>query len=177
MKFINKNIQQFLLNRELNSSKKNKREFIAWDKAKSIAIVYDATQKENRELVHNWAQKLRNTGKEINELGFINEKKLSNMLDVRYGNEYFSRAELSFFGIPEKSRFNDFLNRKFDYLICLNSDSNILLLYFALKSNTKSRIGFHSDHQKDFFDIMIKPQKNDSIAENLVLIENYLKIL
>lgn len=177
MKLINKNIQHFLLNRELNSSKKIKREFVSWDKTKTIAIVYDASQKENREKIHSWAQKLRNSGKEVNELGFINEKKLSNMLDVRYGNEYFSRSELSFFGIPEKSRFSDFLNRSFDYLICLNSDSNILLLYFAVKSNAKSRIGFQNDHQKDFFDIMIKSQKSDSISENLALIENYLKIL
>ena len=70
---IQNKLHQYFLQKKM---KKNtvERYSMSFDKAKSIGILFDATNPENRNIVDSYRQSLQNKGKKVEMLAYIDDK-------------------------------------------------------------------------------------------------------
>ncbi|MFM7767326.1 MAG: DUF6913 domain-containing protein, partial [Bacteroidota bacterium] len=69
-------VSSLLLNREINNRKRLAGKSLSFEHAKSIGILYDATNDSDYELVKAYARNLMSYSKDVVALGYYNDKEL-----------------------------------------------------------------------------------------------------
>lgn len=132
------------------------------DSIESIGIVYDATSNESEKDVQNFASLLRENGKKVHLIGYVNSKQIPFGRKIHIQSEYFSNEHVNYFFLPVKSKIGRFLTSEFDVLIGMYIEQNISLL--AISSYTKARYKISSSlgkYSKTFdMEIELNDQKN-----------------
>src|SRR5204863_5795459 len=111
-------LARYVFKRYTNNSRAA-REVIPIAQAKSVGILYDASQRANAELILNYAEELKQQGKNVVTFGFFNKKKLPDDLKRSVSHEFISRSDLNWYGIPKKNEFDIIANEPFDILLNL----------------------------------------------------------
>jgi pimeloyl-ACP methyl ester carboxylesterase len=75
------------------SAKKNRHLFMPFDKAQEIGIVYNASESNNEQKIQQFASDLRNEGKKVYLLGFVNEKELD-CLQKTNSDDFIKKLQL-----------------------------------------------------------------------------------
>jgi hypothetical protein len=143
---------------------------VDFKKASKIGVLFTENLKENQENIDNIIWDLKREGKEIVTLAFCKNKKLS-----IHQYPYFRSNDVKFFGGFNSEFVAEFLNHKFDFVLCLDSKPGISLNYVLSQLDARCRIGIHNEKSNDHFEFIIRSEKNVVLSSNDVM--KYLKMI
>src|ERR1035441_1053203 len=93
----------YFLSMERKSVHRNKK-FMNMEEAKTIGIVFDATDKEDFELVKKYVLYLKEMKKKVKAIGFFNQKESPPMAFSKLEYDFFSLKDLLWNNIPNTAR-------------------------------------------------------------------------
>ena len=147
-------LRNYFYNRTLEERVKNlnvKHDIINWNDAKTIGIVYDSTNTANDTVITAFAEKLRGEHKQVEILGFVNDKKL----DTKPGVTIFNKKNLSWTLAPEDERVEKFAAQRFDLLLGCFTGENLPLEFVTRISKARWRVGAYAENKTDCYDMMV----------------------
>lgn len=146
------------------------RDIVNFDNAKTVGIVIDLSLPENEEVIMKTAENLRNIGKTVVLLAFINDKKAVQ----KEGIKIITPRDINWFGVPHENIISSFCNEKFDLLLCPFTQQNRPLNYVAEMSKARCRVGIYSLNEKNNYELMIQQNGESSLAKTT---EQMLRLL
>jgi hypothetical protein len=158
-----------------SAGSKLKRDLTNLTKAKTFGIIYDSTVPGNDVAATKIAEWLRNKGKEVAVLGFMNDKKITSKEDV----EIFNAQDINWYGVPKIDRIKNFCDQDFDVLLCGINDDNRPLEYIAYMSKAKCRIGPYIQDKVGAFELMVNMEKGTPLKatlEKMIVLLNQIKL-
>ncbi len=123
--------------------------------AKTVAVIFDATESNNRKIVEDFARKLKNKGKQVTLLAFFRSTQKPS-LPFRY----FNKKDVNLLGIPKGFEVERFLAQSYDMLYCLFNTQNLPLEYIGAKTQAHFKVGSYLKG-KSSYDVMIDTQSPD----------------
>ena len=169
-------ISNRLLTRNTNKViKKGKieRGSVSYDMAESVGILFTVIDRPKHSLIKKFIKLLEKDNKKVDVLCLLGEGKEN--YDFIF--DYFTTRDFSLFGHVVSQSILLFIQKKFDYLIVLDTESNIFTDNILAKSNAKCRIGIYHDDRDPFYELMIKIQKDHSVEELIDQVYHYLKVI
>lgn len=139
-------------------------------KAKSIGILFDATDLDNRKTVLNYADQLRKQSKQVRLLGFFDNK----LKDNNFTFKHFNRRDIDWAYRPKGHNIDDFLAQEFDILINLNPLSATYSEYISALSKASFKIGPVTEHMV-CYDMMIDTDTRTSLDQFIHQMEGLLE--
>jgi len=105
---------------------------------KSVGCVFDASETEVYKSIEKFAKELRKSGKEVDILGFYNQKNVPDVSPFRF----FTTEHLSMAMIPSKSEIaTQFMTKPFDLLINFSSTPHPPVSYLCAASHALFKVG------------------------------------
>ncbi|RLD20953.1 MAG: hypothetical protein DRI69_05215 [Bacteroidetes bacterium] len=117
---------------------------------KSIGIVFDATSEKNHKSILNFQNKLKDEGRDVQLLGFFNQKEEPGPQTF----SYFYIDGVGFAMTPTSDVAKQFIEHPFDVLINLDYDCNTTINYICAASRALFKIG-PATGNPDHYDLMI----------------------
>jgi len=153
----------FLNIRTNNQLKKNKtlRANIPYKQALTVGILFSVEDKKKHDDIKEFIHKLEHDGKKVQVLEFLPVKKDN----YEFLFDFFTVKDISFWGKIESEKTLEFSDTPFDYLFCLDTERNPMLLYLLARSKAKCRVGRFHENEKSFFEFMIDSEAN---TKNLI---------
>lgn len=148
------------------------REMLNLKKAKTIGILYDATQTENIIEITKYSEQLKQHGKHIEILGYKNQQIKEEDIPM-----FFNKKDVSWFSIPNHERVEKFRTTKFDILICAFSNECLPLEYIAATSKATFRVGSFNKSKAAYYELMIHTKENMSLNYLLKQINHFLQVI
>ena len=138
--------------RQTLAAQKRQRKTHTLDSAHSIAILFDATHETDRKNVLDFTTKLKEEQrKKVRLLGFVDAKHpLGQTIFPQ-----FTQKELRWNGKPFGKATEDFLDEKYDLLLCLNKTEVPSLHWLACAAQAHMKIGTATTASHDF-DLMLE---------------------
>lgn len=175
IEYIKNFIGRWQLANEIKS-KPLKRKLVAFNEVNHIGIVYNADQKEHEMLVSKYAAELRNEGKKVFMLGYVDAKQLPHTKKFLLNSEFFWREKLNGVNLPIKGNIGQFLQLEFDLLLNLYQEPILPLQAIAAYSKAKYRVGAHIEGGLDYYDAMIDVgQRTNDLNYLIEQIDFYLR--
>lgn len=162
------------LSRELSKANSVDRQMINIEKAQKIGLLYNATKVNDVIAVTEYADALKNSGKEVFMLGFQNVKPKKNEQPVK---GVFNKNQVNWFYKPKGLDVYTFKNQNFDILICAFIDKCMPLEYIANVSLAKFRVGHFNQASTDAFELMINIGEKKDLKYLLNQINHFLKVI
>lgn len=153
-------------------------EIVNFDQATSIGFLYDATLESDTEVIKNYTRNLRsNSKKDVLAMGYVDKKKPHKSQYAQFGLDFFTRKDLNFIMIPVDPSVQNFIEKKFDILVNVNSSNSFPLQYISALSNAKFKVARFQNKKEDAFDMMIKIDNEAPLKTVLEEIEKYLRLI
>lgn len=146
----------FLRIRTNNQLKKNKtlRASTPYSQALTIGVIFSVEDKKKHDDVKEFIHKLERDGKKVQVLEYLPVKKEN----YEFKFDFFTLNDISFWGKLESQITIKFSDTPFDYLFCLDSETNPMVLYVLARSKSKCRVGRFQESDQPFFELMIDSQ-------------------
>ncbi|MCU0442120.1 MAG: hypothetical protein MUE96_06955 [Bacteroidia bacterium] len=167
-------IGRWQLAREVKT-KRIKRKLIPFSQVEHIGIVYNAALKDDELLVSKYAQALRNEGKRVFMLGYVDLKQLPHTKKFMLNSEFFWREKLNGINLPIKGKIGQFLELEFDVLMSIYREPLLPMQAVAAYSNAKYRVGPHLEYGLDFFDLMVDTGTEKGLPFLIEQLDFYLR--
>ncbi|MBN2746431.1 MAG: hypothetical protein JXR34_06870 [Bacteroidales bacterium] len=172
-------LRRLLLNKELSKKvvrMERQRAFFNLESAKSIGVVFDATNESDYNKVASFVRHIQTFHKTVKVIGYVNYKDLPHFIHQRLAYDFVLSKDLAFNGRPQNTFAKDFIKTEFDLLIDFNLSLISPLKYITALSMAKCKVGLMSDEMKTYYDLMIQGvESNDLprfIKEVLSLLED-----
>lgn len=120
--------------------------------ARTIGVIYDSTNPDNDITITKFAEMLRNKGKTVEIMAYVNDKKIDHKGDIAL----FNPRAVNWYGVPTDERITPFCNKPFDLLICAILEESRPLEYIAYLSKAKYRVGPFDEKKTHCYDLMIQ---------------------
>ncbi len=159
------------------SGRKRKGAFFNLSEAETIAIVFDATDPAEHELVKKYVNYLKEWRKKVKVIGFFRTKELPRMTYAKLEYDYFTLKEINWWHKPVSLYVKNFLAEESDVLIDLNVHDRFSLKYISAVSKAKFKIGKYSSFNKQVFDMLIQADKDKSLKFFLRQVDTYLQMI
>lgn len=140
------------------------------DNANAVGIMFDGTKLESREIVIEFAEKLKREGKKVKLLAFFNNK----LKSENFTFHHFNRRQLDFALRPNSAEAVEFMNQPFDLLLNLSNVSLLPLDYIAARSKARFRVGPFTENTFSY-DLMIDLSAQKGLKAFIQQITFYLK--
>jgi hypothetical protein len=134
--------------------------------AKSIGIIFDATEYISFEIVRDLVKQLSVNSVSVSVLGYVDSKKLIDHYLYRKGFDFFCRNDLNWYYKPVSSQTEQFINEPFDILINLSLDYLFPIHYISYSSKASFKTGRYSSTDTAL-DFMIDIEKEKETLRNL----------
>ena len=143
----------FLKIRTNNQLKENKalRSSIPYKQAATIGILFSVEDKKKHDDIKELIHKLEHDGKKVQVLEYLPVKKEN----YEFMFDFFTINDISFWGKIESEKTLKFSDTPFDYLFCIDTEPNPMILYLLARSKSKCRVGRFQHEEKSFFEFMI----------------------
>jgi len=169
-------VGNYLLSLEAKSLNRSKA-FLNMEDAKSIGIVFDATDNENFELVKKYIIYLKEMKKRVKAIGFFNQKITPPLAYSKLEYDFFTLKDLNWYNIPNNIYVNNFIEDEYDILLDLNIYSLLPIKYISTLSKAKFKVGIKSEKNSSVFDLMIETDASKGLKYFLRNIDTYLFII
>lgn len=169
----NKIGEYFLLKQVAHYSRE--RAIINMDSATSIGILYCADNPADAERMEKYIHGLRDMGKQVKSLGFMNIKKLPTGLND--SNKYFSLKELSWYGKPASQFIHNFVKEEFDILFDFGMPLQLPILFLTSMSKAKCKVGRYLEKYIDLYDVMIEADESKKLDYVITTTHDYMMLL
>lgn len=145
--------------------------------ATTVGILYNATQKEDCEVVKNLVIDLKQQKKEVLALGYVNLKDMSDVFKPHISYAYFDNKKLNKTFIPRSTDVKNFIEKPFSLLIDLNIDNNFPLEYIASLATATFKVGATGAYRDEDFDLTINIDENKNTKYLVTQIKHYLGMI
>lgn len=161
----------FLTMRTKSAFKKNKtaRSSTPYSQATSFGIIFTVEDKDKHKAVKDLIHHLEQDGKNVEVMEFLPEKKDNH----EFKFDFFSIADISFWGELTSENALKFIEKPFDYLFCVDKESNPLILHLLARSKAHCRVGKYNEQDRPYFEMMI--EQNGSFQELTEAMYNYTR--
>jgi hypothetical protein len=165
--FFNKSLQKML------REEQTERRPTDFQSARSVGILFDATDEQARKVVRDYAADLSQKGKKVELLGFVNDKKKQE----DPGFPFFTPKEIDWFYRPKQAEALAFARKAFDVLVCAYAVDAKPLEYLSALSKAHLRVGRYQEDRTHCFDLMIDNGQADDLAGLIRQMDQYLNIV
>ena len=172
---IKQSLGRQVLRKNLKNLKRNK-SFHNFNTARSVGILFDATNPENYNTARSFAKFFTERKIRVYGLGYADSKEVMNFYQFYTGFNFFTIKDLSWQGIPTNHNINDFIYEKLDILIDLHLENNFPLEYITAMSKASFKIG-PSTPCANHYDFMIDISSNPTADFLCEQIKHYLSII
>ncbi len=152
------------------------RAFYNFETARSIGILFDATQTENYTTTRFLAKYLQENKIKFRGMGYARPYDLEELVISYTGLSFFTEKEFSLLGNPNSDPLIDFIDTDFDMLIDLHVKPNYYLDAINALSVAQMKLGL-KNNDNGYYDFMIKlndPVNSEAFVEQL---KHYLNII
>ncbi len=170
---IKNKLGRYLLNK--NTKLKTHRIQPSFEQVHEIGIVYNANEKNNEEKINLFANYLREQGKKVFMLGYVDAKTLPVSKKFHITSEYFWREKLTGFNLPDKIKIGRFLETPFDLLMNIYFEADLPLQAIGAYTKAKYRIGARIPNALPFNDTLIDTDQNKDLQHLASQMVYYLK--
>jgi len=143
--------------------------------AKSIGILYDATDLKDMMLVSEFANELFKTKKDVKALGFVNRNELTHHHMPMLQFDFFFLKDLNWYYKPQNYIIKNFLEKDYDILINLCTSNCVPVKYLAGGSKAKFKVGKYEE-DLSIYDMMIDVKK-DTLSALVTEVKHYLNLI
>ncbi len=145
------------------------------EQARSVGIIYDATNENDYNIAVNFINNLKSRVPEVYSIGYYSKKINENHIN----NEFllFYNKDLNWYGKPKSPQIDKFTNNKFDILIDLKLLDSIPLKFLLVESNSSFKVGRKSEKFPDFYDLMLSLDEKaglDYFSEQVIVYLNMI---
>ncbi len=176
IKQIQEKVGRFKLKKKLAGLDRNVKAFNL-EKASKIGVLYNATNREDAELVKKFVQYLKEERKEVISLGYINSKDASEMVKTHLNYTYFDNKGLSKIQIPNTPDALSFMSTSFSVLIDMNRLDCFPLEYIASLSNAKFKVGASGNYRDAACDLILDIPKDEGLDYYIIQVKHYLQMI
>lgn len=154
---------KFLHYRTHSALKKNDslRMSLPYQQAQSVGILFSVEDKPKHDAIKEFIKKLQLDGKKVMVLEYLPKQKDN----YEFMFDFFTVKDLTFWGKIESPDADKFMDTPFDYLYCVDNDTNPLILHVLARSKARCRIGKYAEKCNPYFELMI--EQNGSV-KNLI---------
>lgn len=146
--------------------------------AATIGIIYNASNEEICNKIKAFVKILRDDKKKVKALGYVNGKISEAHHLSKLEFDFFSPADLNWYGHQNSPVINNFINEKFDILLDLNFDNCKPTYYIAALSQSTFKVGKLSSQNKLSHDFLIDiGQSNNGIDFFIKQVQHYLQLM
>ncbi len=144
----------FLKMRTRSALRKNTtlRASIPYKQAHSIGIIFTVENQQKHQGIKEFIHLLEKEGKKVQVLEYLPKKKEN----YEFLFDFFSIEDLNFWGNLNSDKAIQFSQTSFDYLFCIDTESNPLILNIMARSKAHCRIGRFRELESPFFEMMIE---------------------
>ena len=121
-------IGQIVFQNQLKSNKR-KKEVCNLENAKSVGILYEATNEDQIQQIQPFVSYFFDLRKEVKALGYVNAKKLSYCHTPKLQYDFFYLKDLNWYKKPQNYIIDNFIKKEYDILINLCDSSCIPIKY------------------------------------------------
>jgi len=148
--------------RNKSALKNNPRQFMStpFAHAKKIGVLVEDFSKNKNE-VFPLLEKLKAEGKKVDIINFINHSDIVQGEHIRN----ISKKSIDWKGKIKDDFVEKFLKTEYDYLFSLHTSSFLPFENILARSKAKCRVGQYIENKKAFLDIMIHPNKEESLKQ------------
>lgn len=152
-----------------------KPKFYTFDNAKTIGILYDATNKNTHQKVSEFANMIVHTHPNtvIQALGFLSNPETEKSLPQSVQTDFFSAKDFNWTGGLIKGKALDFTRKRFDILFDITTETSYPLHYIALASKASYKVGRYIENDLRY-DLLIDTKKENTIEYLILQINVYL---
>ena len=154
-----------------------KKQFVKLGDAKTIGIVFEATQSSDFDGVKKFIQQIKDMGKNVHAIGFVDEKITPNFSYIKTDIDLFNKKDLDFFHQLKNPYIKTFCEEEKDILIEINLGSKTPLRYIAATSKAKCKVGLHLPQNEMMHDILIAISPEQGIDFYLQQVIKYLNVV
>lgn len=178
LKNIKLSIANNALKKELLSLDRHRIPYkFSFEKAKTVGIIFDATNTDDYEIVKRYVVYLREHMKKVKVIGFFSTKEIPALTYSKLEYDFFSVKELNWLGKPESVIIKNFIDEEYDLLIDLNIHDHFALKYIAALSKSRFKVGKLDEDGIDIHDLMIDADNTQTVKYFLRQIDTYITML
>lgn len=142
--------------------------------AKSIGIVYLASDEETNDLVKRYVKYLKDYKMKIQTLGYYVEKELPYDVNTKLEFDFITKKDLNIRLEPKCPMADNFVNEKFDLLIDVSIKENEVIRYLVHHSVASFKVGAANLPYSNLFDLTIVLKPEEGVRQLMKNIDKYL---
>lgn len=148
-----------------------------FDTAQNIALLIDASNERDYNLIKDFIKELREQKKNIKSISYFNQKETPKMEFSKLEYDFISNKELNWHYKANDIYIPAFVNENFDVLINLSINSPIPLNFIAAESKAKFKIGADSNWGSKIYDLHLELSIDTPQKTYLEHLKHYLKLI
>ncbi len=166
----------YFLSGEVKNLHREKK-FMNMEEAKTIGIVFEASDAGNFELVKKYITYLRDMKKKVKAIGYYDQKNIPPMAYSKLEYDFFCQKDLNWYNAPGNVYVKNFMEDKYDILLDLNLNDLFPLHYISTMSKASFKVGKRSEQNNSIFDLLIETDNEKGLKYFLKNIDTYLFII
>jgi effector-binding domain-containing protein len=166
----------YFLKREMGGLVRD-RSILSLEDAKTIGIIFEASNKEEFELVRKYVLYLRELKKKVKAIGYFSEGPTPETATSKLEFDFFSKKDLSWYNKPSDKFVSNFIKEDYDILIDLNIHNHFALRYIAGISKARFKVGRHQEGDDYIYDLMLESTNGKGLKFFLRQVDTYLGML
>ena len=176
VKNIQLNLGKLKLKKEKKRLKRSVKAF-SLSNASTIGILYNATNRNEYEVVKKFIHYLKEERKDLLALGYIDSKNSSELVKPHLNYQFFDNTTLSKRMIPGGSDVKNFIEKPYSILIDLNTTDCFPLEYICSLSKARFKVGAIGDYRNEVCDLTIDISQKNNLEYLIIQIKHYLKMI
>ena len=145
---------------------------LPYKQALSAGVIFTVEDKMKHEEVKEFVRHLEHDGKTVKVISFLPKNKDN----YEFMFDFFTENDLTFWGNINSSGALKFAETPFDFLYCLDTTPNPLIMNLIAQSKAKCRVGKFWYNTEPFFELMIESQNgHKSLIESMYRYTKALK--
>ena len=158
--------------RTKSALRKNKaiRKNMSFSESKKIGLIHHYVDNQSIQSIYHFFDSLEKQGKKVDVMVIKDKKDELNIPEFLMTDS----QEMTAFGQWTNESLLNYINQSFDYLIHLNLDDSIFIENILANSKAKCRVGKFQEEKKEYYELMISPEK-DTIQKLIDQIYHYIQ--
>ncbi len=148
-----------------------------FNKIRTVGILFDATNKEDYEIVKRYVVYLRELQKKVKVIGYFSTKEIPTLTYSKLEYDFFSSKELNWMSKPISPIVKNFMDTEYDLLIDLNINDHFALKYIAALSKANFKVGKFNASNVAIYDMLIDADNTKTVKYFLRQVDTYLTML
>jgi hypothetical protein len=156
---------------------RNNRQIMNMNDAKTIGLVYDASDEVTYGIVSEFVRFFQESQKTVKAFGYVNYNRLPHYCFPKLSYDYITKRDLNWYMKPKNTKATDFINEEFDILIDLCIHDCFPIKYVSCASKAKFKVGKYGEKHSAIYDFMLNVDKTISLEEYIKEITHYLNLI